>query len=171
MIRILRGQHANNTALELSMTSDGSTIIELRPGDPDLPSGQNGWTDLTEEELEDDPKYQAYLAFVDREDFQFNATTIQESEELGLADLRQQAKDLELRAFLTTREYWQPAIRSLLRKTRHFGRHRIPGVPWCDIDSCKHREFSIMDMLPSIDYEVIYSYTSAIVISCILTIF
>ena len=59
-----------------------------------------------EEELKDDLKYQVYLAFVDREDFQFNATIIQESEELGLADLRQQAKDLELRAFLIIREYW-----------------------------------------------------------------
>ena len=65
MIRILRGQHTNNIALELSIISDGSIIIELRPGDPDLPSGQNGWTDFMEEELEDDSKYQAYLAFVD----------------------------------------------------------------------------------------------------------
>ena len=81
-------------------------------------------------------------------------TTPQASEGLELDGFRQQAQNLKMMVFLETRAYWQSAVISLLRKTRHFGRHRAPGVPWCDIDSCKHPEFSMMWIVPSINHEV-----------------
>ena len=172
--RILCGLHANNTALKLSMTADSSEIIELGLGAPDLPDSANGWEDLTEAELEADPRYQAYLESIEQEDFQFNATSLPDSGGLGLsaglAALREQARGIKMTMFLHTRAYWQSGIISLLRKTRHFGRHRVPGVPWCEIDFCKHPEFSMMWRVPTINHKVIYPYAHSIIIP-ILTMF
>ena len=47
--------YVNNTALKLSITTDGSEIIKLKLGDLNLPDGENGWKDLIKAELEDDP--------------------------------------------------------------------------------------------------------------------
>ena len=47
------------------MTADGSEIIELGLGAPDLPNSINRWEDLIEAELEIDSRYQVYLEFIE----------------------------------------------------------------------------------------------------------
>ena len=129
------------------MTYDGSSVVELGINDPESPDQQDLWIDLTEEGLEDDPKYQAYLAYMDQDEFQFVATTPETTQELGVGAFQRQFNDLNWTGFLQVRKYWQTAIISFLRKTRHFGRHKISGVPWCNIDTCWHEDLGYIYLI------------------------
>ena len=133
------------------MTHDSSSIIELGINDLEPPDPQSLWVDMTEEELEDDPKYQAYLAFMDQDEFQFVADTPVNTQELGITAFEEQKKNMRWTGFLNVRAYWHPAIISLLRKWRHFGRYKVKGMPWCEIDTCQHQEFSKIYIVPTFD--------------------